>query len=96
MRSEMLPDIPAVAEFVPGYEASGFNGLGAPKNTPAEIIETLNKEINAGLADPKVKTRFADLGVTVLAGSPADFGRFIADETEKWGKVVKFAGIKPE
>jgi tripartite-type tricarboxylate transporter receptor subunit TctC len=96
MRSEMLPDIPAVAEFVPGYEASGFNGLGAPKNTPAEIIETLNKEINAGLADPKVKARFADLGVTVLAGSPADFGRFIADETEKWGKVVKFAGIKPE
>jgi tripartite-type tricarboxylate transporter receptor subunit TctC len=95
-RSEELPDIPTVAEFVPGYEASGWFGIGAPKNTPVEIIQTLNREINAGLADPKMKARLADLGGTLLPGSPADFGKFIADETEKWGKVVKFAGIKPE
>ena len=95
-RSEALPDIPTVGEFVPGYEASGWYGIGAPKNTPAEIIDKLNKEINAALADPKMKARLADLGGTVLAGSPADFGKLIADETEKWGKVVKFAGIKPE
>ena len=93
---DVLPDIPTVADFVPGYEASGWSGIGAPKNTPAEIIDKLNKEINAGLADPKIKARLADLGGTVLAGSPADFGKLIADETEKWAKVVKFAGIKPE
>ena len=95
-RSEALPDIPTVGDFVPGYEASGWFGLGAPKNTPAEIVDKLNKEINAGLADPKIKARLADLGGTVLAGSPADFGKLIADETEKWAKVVKFAGLKPE
>ena len=95
-RSDALPDIPTVGEFVPGYEASNWYGVGAPKATPAEIVEKLNKEINAGLADPKIKARLADLGGTLLAGSPADFGKLIADETEKWGKVVKFAGIKPE
>ena len=95
-RSEALPDVPTVGEFVPGYEASGWFGFGAPRNTPAEIVDRLNKEINAGLADPKMKARLADLGGTVLAGSPADFGKLIADETEKWGKVVKFAGIKPD
>ena len=95
-RSEALPDVPTVGEFVPGYEASGWFGIGAPKNTPAEIIDRLNKEINAALADPRVKARFAELGGTVFAGSPADFGKLIADETEKWGKVVKFAGIKAE
>ena len=96
VRLEVLPDIPAVAEFVPGYEASGWHGIGAPANTPREIIETLSKEINAALADPKMKARLADLGGTVLAGSPADFGKLIADETEKWAKVVKFSGLKPE
>jgi tripartite-type tricarboxylate transporter receptor subunit TctC len=95
-RSEALPDIPTVGEFVPGYEASGWSGIGAPKGTPAEIVEKLNKEINAGLADRKLNARFADLGGDVLALSPADFGKFIADETEKWAKVIKFAGIKPE
>ena len=95
-RSEALPDIPTVADFVPGYEASAFFGVGAPKNTPADIIEKLNKEINAGLADPKLKARLADLGGTVIAGSPADFGRLLTDETEKWAKVVKLAGMKPE
>jgi tripartite-type tricarboxylate transporter receptor subunit TctC len=95
-RSEALLDIPTIGEFVPGYEASTWNGVGAPKNTPADIIEKLNKEINAGLADPKLKVRLADLGGTVIAGSPPDFGKLIADETEKWAKVVKFAGIKPE
>jgi tripartite-type tricarboxylate transporter receptor subunit TctC len=95
-RSDALPDIPTVAEFVPGYEASNWYGLGIPKNTPAEIIDKLNKEINAGLADPKLRARLADLGGTVLAGSPADFGKLIADETEKWGKVVKFVGIKAD
>ena len=95
-RSEALPDIPTVGEFVPGYEASAWFGIGAPKNTPAEIIDKLNKEINAGLADPKMKARLADLGGTVLAGSPADFGKLIADETEKWGKVIRAANIKPE
>ena len=91
-RWEALPDIPTLSDFVPGYEASALFGLGAPKNTPAEIIDTLNKEINAGLADPNMKARLADLGGTVLAGSPADFGKLIAEETEKWGKVVKFSG----
>jgi tripartite-type tricarboxylate transporter receptor subunit TctC len=95
-RSEELPDIPTVAEFVPGYEASGWFGIGAPKNTPVEIIQTLNREINAGLADPKMKARLADLGGTVLPGSPTDFGKLIADETEKWAKVIKSAGIKAE
>jgi tripartite-type tricarboxylate transporter receptor subunit TctC len=95
-RSEALPDIPTVDEFVSGYEASAWQGIGAPKNTPAEIIDRLNKEINAGLADPKLKTRLADLGGTVLVGSPADFGKFIADETEKWAKVIRTANIKPE
>jgi tripartite-type tricarboxylate transporter receptor subunit TctC len=95
-RLEVLPDIPTVGEFLPGYEASGWTGVGAPKNTPAEIIDKLNREINAGLADPKIKERLADLGVTVFAGSPADFGKFIADETEKWAKVVKFSGAKPD
>ena len=95
-RLDALPDIPAVGEFVPGYEASGWVGIGAPKNTPVEIIEKLNREINAGLADPKIKARLADIGTTPFAGSSADFGKFIAEETEKWGKVVKFAGIKPE
>ena len=95
-RSEALPDIPTVSDFVPGYESSQWFGVGAPKNTPIEIIDKLNKEINAGLADPKIKARLADLGGTLLAGSPADFGKLIADETAKWGKVVKFAGLKPE
>jgi tripartite-type tricarboxylate transporter receptor subunit TctC len=95
-RSEMLPELPTVAEFVPGYEASFWAGLGAPRNTPAEIIDKLNREINAALADPKIKARLADLGGTGLAGSPADFGNLIAEETEKWGSVVKFAGIKSD
>ena len=95
-RSEALPDVPSVGEFVPGYEASGWFGIGAPKNTPVEIIQTLNREINAGLAEPKMKARLADLGGTVLPGSPSDFGKLIADETKKWAKVVQFAGLKPE
>ena len=95
-RLDALPEIPTVAEFVPGYEASNWYGVGAPKATPAAIIDKLNKEISAGLADPNMKARFADLGGTVLAGSPADFGKLIADETEKWAKVVKFAGIKAD
>ena len=95
-RSDALPGIPTVDEFVPGYEASSWYGVGAPKATPAEIIEKLNKEINAGLADPKIKARLADLGGDVLALSPADFGKLIAEETEKWGTVVKFTGIKAD
>jgi tripartite-type tricarboxylate transporter receptor subunit TctC len=95
-RSEALPDLPTVDEFVPGYEASPLWGVGVPKNTPAEIIDKLNKEINAGLADPKMKARIADLGATVLAGTPAEFGKLLAEETEKWGKVVKFSGAKME
>jgi tripartite-type tricarboxylate transporter receptor subunit TctC len=95
-RSQALPDIPTLGEFVPGYEASGWQGIGAPKNTPIDIIDKLNKDVNACLADPKLKARLADLGSTPLAGSPADFGKFIADETEKWAKVIKFAGIKAE
>jgi tripartite-type tricarboxylate transporter receptor subunit TctC len=93
-RSPALPDIPTVGDFVPGYEASSWHGVGVPKDTPAEIIETLNKEINAGLADPKLKGRMADLGGVPMPMAPVGFGRFIAEETEKWGKVVKFAGIK--
>ena len=95
-RSEALPDLPTVDEFVSGYEASIWYGIGAPRNTPLEIIERLNKEINAGLADPKLKARLADTGGTILPGSPADFGKLIADETEKWGKVIRAANIKPE
>jgi tripartite-type tricarboxylate transporter receptor subunit TctC len=95
-RSDALPDIPTVGEFVPGYEASTWFGVGAPKNTPSQIIDKLNEAINAGLGDPKMKTRLADLGGTPLVGSPADFGKHIADETEKWGKVVKFVGIKAD
>jgi tripartite-type tricarboxylate transporter receptor subunit TctC len=95
-RSDALPDLPTVGEFVQGYETSGWYGVGAPKNTPAEIVEKLNKEINAGLAAPKMKARLADLGGTVLPGSPAEFRKLIADDTEKWGKVVKFAGIKAD
>jgi tripartite-type tricarboxylate transporter receptor subunit TctC len=95
-RSAALPDLPTVGEFVPGYEASSWYGIGAPKGTPAEIVDTLNRAINAGLADPKLKARFADLGAAVLAGTPADFGKLIADETVKWGKVVKFSGAKAE
>ena len=95
-RSDALPDIPTVGEFVPGYEASYWAGIGAPKATPAEIVEKLNKEINAGLADPKIKARLPDLGGDVLALSPADFGKLIADETEKWRKVIRTANIKPE
>jgi tripartite-type tricarboxylate transporter receptor subunit TctC len=94
-RLDMFPDISTVAEFLPGYEASGWQGIGAPKNTPTEIVERLNREINAGLADPKIKTRLADLGGTALAGSPADFARLIAAETEKWGKVIRTANIRP-
>ena len=95
-RAEALPDIPTVGEFVPGYEASYWAGIGAPKNTPTEVVEKLNKEINAGLADPKIKARLAELGSTTLAGSPADFGKLIAEETEKWGKVIRAANIKPD
>jgi tripartite-type tricarboxylate transporter receptor subunit TctC len=95
-RSQALPDIPTVGDFVPGYEASAFYGVGVPNGTPAEIVDKLNKEINAGLADPRIKSRLADLGGTVLAGSPAEFGKLIVDETEKWAKVVKFSGAKPE
>jgi len=93
---EGLPDIPTVGDFLPGYEASQFYGLGAPKNTPAEIVDKLNREINAGIADPKLRARLADLGGTALAGSPADFGKLIADETEKWGKVIRAANIKAQ
>jgi tripartite-type tricarboxylate transporter receptor subunit TctC len=95
-RSEALPDIPTLSDFVPGYEASNWWGAGAPRNTPAAIVDRLNKEINAGLADPKMKARLAEMGGMVLAGSPADFGKLIADETEKWAKVVKFSGARPD
>jgi tripartite-type tricarboxylate transporter receptor subunit TctC len=94
-RSEALPDIPTIGELLPGFEASQWVGLSAPRATPTEIIDRLNKEINAGLADPKLKARFADLGGTSLAGSPADFAKLIADDTEKWRKVIKFSGAKP-
>jgi tripartite-type tricarboxylate transporter receptor subunit TctC len=95
-RSEALPDLPVAADFVPGYEASSWFGIGAPKNTPAPIIELINKEVNGAFADPKMKAKLADLGGDPLAGSPAEFGRLIADETEKWAKVVKFSGAKAQ
>jgi tripartite-type tricarboxylate transporter receptor subunit TctC len=95
-RSDALPDIPTVGEFLPGYEASGWFGIGAPKSTSSEVVDQLNKQINEGLADPKMKARLADLGGTVLPGSPADFGKHIAEETEKWAKVIRSANIKPE
>src|SRR5262245_26401546 len=95
-RSDVLPDIPTVGEFIPGFEASSWAGVGAPKNTPPETINRLNKEINAGLADPTMKARLADLGGTPLPGSPAEFGKLIADDTEKWGKVIRAANIKAQ
>src|SRR5215471_16193558 len=95
-RSHALPDLPTVSEFVPGYESSGYFGFGAPANTPAEIVDKLNKEINAGLADPKLKTQLVDLGGIILGGSSADFKTLITEETEKWGKVIRTANIKPE
>ena len=95
-RSEAIPDIPAVGDFVPGYEASNVRGVAVPKNTPPEIVDKLNSEINAALADPKIRAKLVDLSATVLGGSPRDFGKLIVDETEKWGKVVKSAGLKAE
>ena len=95
-RADALPDVPSIAEFVPGYDAGAFYGIGAPAKTPAAIVEQLNREIEAGLADPKLKSRMADLGSVPFRGSPADFGNLMAAETEKWTKVVKFAGIKPQ
>jgi len=95
-RTEVLPDLPPVGDFVAGYEASQWYGMSAPKNTPADIVDRLNREINAALADPKMKSRFADIGGEPLPGSPAEFGKLIAAETEKWGKVVRVAGMKPE
>jgi tripartite-type tricarboxylate transporter receptor subunit TctC len=95
-RLAVLPDVPAMAEFLPGFEASGWYGVAAPKNTPSDIVEKLNREINAGLADTKVKNRLADLGTLVLTGPPADFWTFVAGETEKWGKVVRAAGLRPQ
>jgi len=95
-RSEILSDIPTVDEFVPGYEASQSYGVGAPKDTPAGLVDKLNKDVNAALADPKMKARFSELGATVLPGSPADYGKFIADETEKWAKVIRAANLKAD
>jgi tripartite-type tricarboxylate transporter receptor subunit TctC len=95
-RSEALPDVPTISEFVPGYESSGYFGFGVPKNAPAEIVDRLNREINAGLADPGLKSRLADLGGMTLAGTPADFGMLIAEETDKWAKVIRAANIKPD
>jgi tripartite-type tricarboxylate transporter receptor subunit TctC len=95
-RSEALPDVPTISESVPGFEANTWQGIGAPKDTPAEVVATLNKEINAGLAEPKLKARFVELGAEVFPGSPADFSNLIAAETEKWGEVIRAANIKPE
>jgi tripartite-type tricarboxylate transporter receptor subunit TctC len=95
-RLDVLPEVPTLSEFLPGYEATSWYGVGAPRNTSVEIIDKLNKEINAGLADPKMITRFADLGLKPLPGSPDDFAKLIAEETEKWGKVVKFSGAKAD
>jgi tripartite-type tricarboxylate transporter receptor subunit TctC len=94
--SELLPDLPVMADFLPGYEASAWYGIGAPKGTPAEIVNKLNKEINAILAEPITKARFAELGASLVRGSAADFGKLLVDETEKWAKVVKFSGAKAE
>jgi tripartite-type tricarboxylate transporter receptor subunit TctC len=94
-RSEALPDLPIVGDFVPGYEASGIYGIGVPKDTPPDIVDKLNREINAALSDPRIKTRLADLGGLILSGSSADFAKVLAEEVEKWGKVVKFSGAKP-
>ena len=96
IRFGALPDIPSVGEFVASYEASTWFGVGVPRSTPPDLIYKLNQEINAGLADPKIKARLVELGGTVLAGSPTEFGKLITEDTEKWGKVVKFAGIKPQ
>jgi tripartite-type tricarboxylate transporter receptor subunit TctC len=95
-RLDVLPDVPTVGDFVPGYEASGFGGIGAPRNTPPDIIDMLNRELNAGLADSKVKARIVELGGTVLGGTPAEFATIISDATAKWARVIKFAGIKVE
>jgi len=95
-RSDALPDLPTVGDSIPGYEVSSLYGIGAPRNTPAEIVDKLNKEVNAALADPKMKARLADLGGVALPGSPAEFGKLIVEETEKWAKVVKFSGAKPD
>jgi tripartite-type tricarboxylate transporter receptor subunit TctC len=95
-RSQALPEVPTVGEFVPGYEVSTWYGAGAPMGSPAEVIDKINKEINAGLADPKMKARLADLGGITIGGSPGDFGKLIAAETEKWAKVIRTANIKPE
>jgi tripartite-type tricarboxylate transporter receptor subunit TctC len=93
---EILPDLPPVAKFLPGYEGIGWQGIGAPKGTPADIVDKLNHEINAGLADPKLKARFADLGAEIFTNTPAGFGKFVADYTEKWAKVIRAAGVKVE
>ncbi len=95
-RLDVFPELPAVGDFVPGYEASGFAGIGAPRNTPPDIIAMLNREINAGLADSKIKARIVELGGTVLGGSPAEFAAIISEATAKWAKVIKFAGITAE
>ena len=95
-RQELLPDVPAVAEFLPGFEASGWYGIVVPKGTPTEIVDALNKAINAALADPTMKQRLVDLGCAAFTGTPTDFEKFIVDETGKWAKVIKFAGIKPQ
>ena len=96
MRAATAPDLPGIAEFVAGYEVSSWYGIGAPRNTPADVVDTLNEAVNAGLADPKLKKQLEDQGGIEMAGTPADFGKLIADETEKWAKVIKFAGIKPQ
>ena len=95
-RSPVLPAVPVVADFVPGFEASAWFGMGVPKGTPAEIVDKLNSEVNAALADPKIKARLLDMGGMLIPGTPADFGKLLAEETEKWAKVVKFSGAKPE
>jgi tripartite-type tricarboxylate transporter receptor subunit TctC len=95
-RSDALPGIPSVSEYLPGYEASSWFGIAAPKDTPAEIVDSLNRQTNAGLADPTIKARLLDMGGMLLNGSPVDFGKLIADETEKWGKVIREAGIRAE
>jgi tripartite-type tricarboxylate transporter receptor subunit TctC len=95
-RSEVLPDLPTVGDFVPGYESSAWYGVGVPRNTAPDIVELLNRAINAGLTDPKLKARFAELSAATIPGTPEDFGRLVAEETEKWGKVVKFAGVRAE